>query len=110
MDDAKAAHAERPSWAKVDGKLFQELVHKHALAVGDLTEKQLAEAIRQAIACGDFRRYVATTGDGAQAQQVIYIPFAEQARLQARIRELEEQLGVCRECGANCRCVYCGKY
>lgn len=89
---------------------FKALVREHMLAVNKLTGDQLAEAIRQACACGDFQRYVVVNKDGASAQQVIYVPFAEKQRLEARIRDLEEQLGVCRECGANCRCVYCGKF
>lgn len=80
-------------------KLLEKLVRKHNLAVEALTEKQLIEAIRQAIASGDFQRLVVTTGGGAQ--QVVYIPFAEQARLQARIRELEEQ---CKECTCKHAC------
>lgn len=78
---------------------LEELIRKHSSAVEDLTEKQFAEAIRQAIACGDFQRLVVTTGEGAQ--RVLYIPFAEQARLQARIQELEEQ---CKECTCKHAC------
>ena len=64
--------------------LFGELVHKYRLAVETLTEQQLAEAIRQAIASGDFMRNVTT--DGRQA--VIYIPWREVESLRTRYNEL----------------------
>lgn len=64
--------------------LFGELVRKHQLAVETLTEHQLAEAIRQAIASGDFMRHVVT--DGRQA--VTYIPWREVERLRALYNEL----------------------
>ena len=66
------------------GELFGELVRKHQLAVETLTEQQLAEAIRQAIASGDFMRNVTT--DGRQA--VIYIPWREVESLRTRYHEL----------------------
>lgn len=53
--------------------LFDELVRKHQLAVETLTEQQLAEAIRQAIASGDFVRHVSMDG----RQSVSYIPWRE---------------------------------
>ena len=64
--------------------LFGEFVRKHQLAAEALTEQQLAEAIRQAIASGDFMRNVTT--DGRQA--VIYIPRREAESLQTRYHEL----------------------
>ena len=65
-------------------ELFGELVSKHQLAVEVLTEQQLAEAIRQAIASGDFMRNVAT--DGRQA--VTYIPWREVDHLRSLYNEL----------------------
>jgi hypothetical protein len=64
--------------------LFADLVRRHNLAVNDLTETQLAEAIRQAMP--DFRRYV-----HASEQSVVYLPGQEVNRLKERVRELEEQ-------------------
>lgn len=98
----EAARVEWPAWAKVSEGFFQEFVRKHALAVEDLTEKQLAEAIRQAIACGDFQKLVCTSNN---SQLVVYSPFAAEARLQARIKELVEQL---RRAGGHCN--VCGEY
>lgn len=79
-----------------------EIVKRQALAVEDLTERQLVEAIRQAIACGDFQRYVKADGGG---QQVVYIPFAQESLLQAQIKELVEQLRL-----AKSLCTVCGEY
>ena len=75
---------------------IQDLVRKHALACNDLIEKQLVEAIRQAIACGDFQRHVCTSNS---SQAVIYIPHAREAWLMGRIRELEAGLKLCGGCG-----------
>lgn len=55
-------------------ELLEGLVRKHHLAVDALTEQQLAEAIRQAIASGDFMRNVCVDGS---AQAVTYIPWRE---------------------------------
>ena len=63
------------------------LARKHAIATEQLTEDQLVSAIEQAIACGDFQRYVLLQG-----QQVVYIPFAKEARLQAEIADLKTVL------------------
>lgn len=52
-------------------KITLELVRKHHLAVDILTEHQVADAIRQAIECGDFVRNVVC---GSGAQSVMYLP------------------------------------
>lgn len=72
----------------LDG-ILQEFVRKHALAVEELTEKQMAAAIRQAIECGDFTRQVRVTDS---AQNVIYIPYMREQELESRIRRLEAAL------------------
>jgi hypothetical protein len=64
--------------------LFSQLVKKHQLAVEGLTEKQLAEAIRQAIASGDFQRNLCLDG----AQSVIYLPWREVDSLRRLYNEL----------------------
>jgi hypothetical protein len=61
--------------------LFAALVRRHNLAVNDLTETQLAEAIRQAMP--DFRRYVHVTG-----QMVVYLPGQEADRWKTLYHEL----------------------
>ncbi len=64
------------------------------------TEAQFVEAVKQAVACGDFVKYC-TVGKSAvvdgrftyeHRQAVSYEPFREAERLKARIRELESQL------------------
>lgn len=65
--------------------LLDDFVRKHRLAVESLTEKQLAEAIRQALASGDFMRAV-VVADGRQS--VNYIPWREAERLRLLYNEL----------------------
>ncbi len=69
------------------GDLFGDFVRKHALAVENLTEQQLAEAIRQTIAAGDFQRNVMNEG-GTHKQAVIYLPYREVSRLRPLYDEL----------------------
>ena len=64
--------------------LFGDFIRKHNLAVEALTEQQLAEAFRQAIASGDFMRNVVS--DGRQA--VIYLPWREAEHLRGLYNEL----------------------
>lgn len=61
--------------------IFEEFIKKYNIAVEELTEKQLAEALRQAIQCGDFIRNIRVTDN---AQQIVYIPFARTEELQAQ--------------------------
>lgn len=63
--------------------LFASLVRRHNLSVNDLTETQLAEAIRQAMP--DFRRYV-----HANKQAVVYLPGQEADRWKDRCAELRQ--------------------
>lgn len=62
-------------------------VRKHALTVESLTEQQLADVIRQAIAAGDFQRNVMNEG-GTHKQAVIYLPYREVSRLRPLYNEL----------------------
>lgn len=61
--------------------LFADFVRRHALAVDDLTQEQLAEAIRQAMP--DFRRYIY-----ANAQSVVYLPGSEAEKWRTLYHEL----------------------
>lgn len=74
---------------------MEEFVKKHQLACKELDEKQLAEAIRQALLCGDFVKYV--TRDSRQ--QFYYIPFREIER----IRSLHHELILSLRTEVNCR-------
>lgn len=67
-------------------KLFVDLVRKYNIVLEGFTEKQLIEAFKQAVACGDFERLI--TQDGRQ--QVVYIPFNDVERLRNRIVYLEK--------------------
>lgn len=69
--------------------ILQGFLRKHALEVEELTERQTAAALRQAIACGDFIRNVRLTDN---AQSVTYIPYAQEGELKRRILRLEEKL------------------
>lgn len=66
--------------------LFLRLVREHALAVDQLTEAQLAEAIRQAMP--DFVRNVHASPDGTHRQSVVYLPGREAAEWRRRYYEL----------------------
>ena len=65
---------------------INQLVREHHLMDEQLTENQLVEAMRQALACGDFQRLVSPHG-----QAVVYLPFSREQHLQARIEELENE-------------------
>lgn len=72
-------------------ELLAEAARQYNIAHDKFTQKQLFEAFRQALECGDFVKYVCVD---TNAQNIVYIPFAEQARLQARIRELEAEIEI----------------
>ncbi len=67
----------------------EKLVREHTIQIAGLTEQQLVSALKQAIQCGDFQRLVVGTSD---AQQVIYVPYAREQELEARIKDLEVKL------------------
>ena len=61
---------------------FLSFIRKHQLAVEALTEDQLAEAFRQALAAGDFQRNLRVDHG---SQSVNYIPFRELESLRSRL-------------------------
>lgn len=65
-------------------KLLNEQLN---IAIENLTKMQLAEALTQAICCGDFQRLVTTDG----RQTVTYIPFRREQELQTRIEDLQAE-------------------
>lgn len=67
----------------------EELIKERAIAVDNLTRTQLADAICQAIQCGDFHRHLVR---GEDRQQVVYVPFQREHELKARIAELEARI------------------
>lgn len=60
------------------------------IMIDNLTKDQLADALRQAIACGDFQRCVMLLE--MPGQNVIYIPFAREQQLRAEIQRLTDLL------------------
>lgn len=66
-------------------ELLVEFVRKRQLSVDSITEQQMAEAIRQAIASGDFSRNVLIDGS---AQSVTYIPWREVDKWRTLYHEL----------------------
>lgn len=74
--------------------VFLDLVRKHRLAVETLTEQQLAEAIQQAIASGDFMRHVVAD---ESAQSVVYLPWSGVERLRGLYNELLYAVESCHE-------------
>lgn len=69
-------------------------VKAYQIAVNGLTEQQVCEAFKQAIACGDFERLV-VAGSGAQA--VHYLPFREFERKDAELHEAQNRIETMRE-------------
>lgn len=70
-------------------KKCEELVKANAIAAENLTTKQIAAALMQAIQCGDFVRHVRVDN---QAQAVTYTPFAQEEELRTQIATLKELL------------------
>jgi hypothetical protein len=81
MTDAPETHQQDGGLPLSTSALFANLVRRHNLAVNDLTETQLAEAIRQAMP--DFRRYI-----HANAQSVVYLPSSEAEKWRSLYHEL----------------------
>lgn len=77
-----------PTWADLQ-KAVEKLVAEKNIAVDNLTREQFAEAITQAIQCGDFTRYVVRDDD---RQHVGYIPFRREQELLAQIASLRRAL------------------
>lgn len=67
------------------GPIILEFVKAHHLSTEALTERQLAEVIRQALMSGDFLRNVRSDGC---AQLVLYLPWQGMEALQHRYNEL----------------------
>lgn len=74
----------------------ERLVKAYNIATEELTGKQIAEALEQALLAGDFKRLVEVTNNG---QTVIYVPYmgvnelrAENERLKQEIIDLENTI------------------
>lgn len=80
--DIKTPETKPPRW-------IETFLREHQIACEQLTEKQLAAVILDAMASGDLIRNVRVSDN---AQSVIYIPYAESERLKSRIAYLESVL------------------
>lgn len=70
-------------------KAADKLADEKYAAANALTEEQFIEAMRQALACGDFMRYVHIDGS---CQSVTYEPFRECQSLRNRLKFFEQQM------------------
>lgn len=66
----------------------KKIITNYKIAHEKFDERQLAEALRQALLAGDFTKYIR---EGDFAQQIVYLPYQEVDRLRSenyRLREL----------------------
>lgn len=68
---------------------IDKLVQEHQIHAEQLTRRQLAECIKQAILSGDFVKHVHSSG-AVESQAIVYLPYHEAQQLRDRIRELEQ--------------------
>lgn len=72
---------------------LEKVVREHRLRVENLTRSQFIEALKQALASGDFQRHVVAGSSYSQWRQAVtYIPFRHSQYLQQRIIELEAEI------------------
>lgn len=84
-----------PAFNPVDVKFeaaLCDLIQKHALALNDLTERQLAGLIGQIIRSGDIVKYVVKEPGCEQKQCMVYEPFREVERLKQKVQRIESAL------------------
>jgi hypothetical protein len=67
----------------------QKLVQQHSIACEELTERQMADAIKQAIMAGDFQKVVRARDGG---QQVLYMPYHGLEGLRSENQRLKKLL------------------
>lgn len=68
---------------------IQELIREKNIQVENLTRDQIAEALIQAIQCGDFTRFVVVQSD---QQTVSYTPFRREQELIAKHNGITEMI------------------
>lgn len=68
---------------------MDKLIEDFKIKMEKLNREQMADAIKQAIACGDFQKYIMVP-DGASC--VVYIPFQREQELLDKIKKLEAEL------------------
>ncbi len=78
-------------------EVVKSALRDHNVKAEELTMVQLADAVSQAIECGDFIRHVHVTGN---AQALTYVPGRQVAELRANLATAVEALGGIRESGS----------
>lgn len=81
-----------PDFRERHEKALADAIAKHHIACEELTERQLAEVMKQALTCGDIQKLVVTMPAGTLQQGVVYIPFARQQELESEIKRLTDIL------------------
>ncbi len=72
-------------WNEKLRKATDDLARKYSIKSEELTEFQIAEALRQALACGDFQKNITPSG----ASSVDYIPYRQYQAALSKIEALE---------------------
>lgn len=82
-------------WVKENGpggwldQAIERMIQEYSIAAENLTAKQVANALKQAISCGDFMREVRLDGP---AQAVTYMPYRQHELQKKLIRDLRRAL------------------
>lgn len=63
--------------------IIGEMLEEYHIATEKLTKQQMADAMAQAILCGDFQRHVMS----GMGQQVVYIPYQREQELLGKLAE-----------------------
>lgn len=72
---------------------IREAITKHNIMIENLTIDQTMEALKQAIASGDFYRHITITNTGVPSHQTVsYTPFRLEQILQKKIARLRSKL------------------
>lgn len=72
----------------------KRVIRERQIAIEQLTGDQIADALKQAILCGDFQRNVLA---GSDQQSVVYLPGRGMDELRAKCDKLEDQLSRIKE-------------
>lgn len=67
---------------------ISKVAKEHIHLADKLTEKQFCNAMKQALACGDFQRLIRSDG----SQSVVYIPYARERELLSEISMLKSRM------------------
>jgi hypothetical protein len=71
-------------------EFLKDVIRRHQIAVEQLTEQQFVEALKQAIASGDFQRHVRIDDIREPAQSVVYVPYRDIEALKTELANLKK--------------------